>query len=552
MIVQIHSTSRKRIAIAMILVFSVNVCYSFNSIACEKKNDMNTLVSTGLQPSNAPGSSDQSGDEWPMFHGSLNHTGTVTTHPLASGKVHLWIYTTGSYVWSAPAIVGDRLYVGSNDWNVYCLNATNGSKIWSFHTGAGVGFSSPAVVGNRVYVGSDNGVLYCLNAATGTLNWSNTTGGSIAFSSPVVASGRVYTGSMDHSLYCFNAISGTKIWSNTTGEKITYCAPAVASNRVYVGSHDNKTYCFDAISGTRLWNYKTGGTIESSPTIAIGRVYVGSNDHKLYCLNSTTGISLWNFTTGGGVTCCPAFSDGRIYIGSLDHEIYCLNATTGARAWNYSTGDAVAYSSPAVACGQVFVGSDDKQLYCLDAVTGKFLWNYSTTSAVFGSPSVANGRVCVGSNDHQVYGIGIIPIAPTAPQSLSITGGFRQVTLNWAAPVNDYGSTITGYRIYRGTTPGSETLLATIGNVLTFTDEGFGPVYYYRVSAVNIAGESALSNEVSAMIPMDITIILIVIIAGAIAGVVIVFGIIRARKKRKTSGIAPDHGVPEASSEMEK
>src|SRR2546422_741154 len=59
---------------------------------------------------------------------------------------------------------------------------------------------------------------------------------------------------------------------------------------------------------------------------------------------------------------------------------------------------------------------------------------------------------------------------PSAPQNLAATGGNAQVTLTWQAPASNGGSSITNYKIYRGTTSGGETLKATIGNEVTYTD----------------------------------------------------------------------------------
>lgn len=44
---------------------------------------------------------------------------------------------------------------------------------------------------------------------------------------------------------------------------------------------------------------------------------------------------------------------------------------------------------------------------------------------------------------------------------------------------------VSGYRIYRGSTSGSETLLAIVGNVLSYTDTAVanGGRYFYQVSA---------------------------------------------------------------------
>src|SRR5437870_804332 len=92
------------------------------------------------------------------------------------------------------------------------------------------------------------------------------------------------------------------------------------------------------------------------------------------------------------------------------------------------------------------------------------------------------------------------PTPPSAPQNLAATGGNAQVTLTWQAPASDGGSPITNYKIYRGLAPTTETLLTTVGNVLTYTDSAVtnGLTYYYQVSAANSPGEGAKSNEASA------------------------------------------------------
>ena len=92
------------------------------------------------------------------------------------------------------------------------------------------------------------------------------------------------------------------------------------------------------------------------------------------------------------------------------------------------------------------------------------------------------------------------PTPPSAPRNLAATGGNTQVTLNWQAPASDGGSPLTNYKIYRGSAPGAESLLTTVGNVLTYTDGAVtnGVTYYYQVSAVNSAGEGPRSNEASA------------------------------------------------------
>ena len=179
-------------------------------------------------------------DWWPMFHHDLNHTGTSTSTAPSTNNT-LWNYTTGGGVDSSPAVADGRVYVGSWDGNVYCLNATTGAYLWSYTTGNWV-VSSPAVADGKVYVGSGDGNVYCLNATTGAFIWNYTTGSNVE-SSPAVSDGKVYVGSLDYNVYCLNATTGAYLWSYATGSGVL-SSSAVAGGKVYVGSRDCKLYAF--------------------------------------------------------------------------------------------------------------------------------------------------------------------------------------------------------------------------------------------------------------------------------------------------------------------
>ena len=90
-----------------------------------------------------------------------------------------------------------------------------------------------------------------------------------------------------------------------------------------------------------------------------------------------------------------------------------------------------------------------------------------------------------------------VPGAPSGLAGSPANG--HGVQLSWGAPANGGSSPITSYRIYRSTTSGAETLLtSTTATSFKDTSTSRGVQYFYRVSAVNAAGEGPLSNEASA------------------------------------------------------
>jgi outer membrane protein assembly factor BamB len=264
-----------------------------------------------------------------MFHHDLGHSGYSTSTAPDTNQT-LWTYTTLGGVGSSPTVAGGVVYVGSDDGNVYALNASTGSVVWSYATvypdenySFGVD-SSPAVVGNVVYVGAGQNVT-ALNALTGALVWNYTTG-DIVESSPAVAGGVVYVGSDDGNVYALNASTGARVWNCTLGSFV-YSSPAVAGGVVYVGSDDN-VCAVNASTGALAWSYATGDYVESSPAVVGNVVYVGSYDGNVYALDTSTGTLEWTYTTGSYVDSSPAVAGGVVYVGSEDDNVYAFGSNT--------------------------------------------------------------------------------------------------------------------------------------------------------------------------------------------------------------------------------
>ncbi len=91
---------------------------------------------------------------------------------------------------------------------------------------------------------------------------------------------------------------------------------------------------------------------------------------------------------------------------------------------------------------------------------------------------------------------------PGAPRNVKASRNqTKGVTLTWTAPSSNGGSLVTGYRIYRSTTSGTETFLVLVGNVSTYVDAATtrGARYYYQLTAVNGIGEGPRSAQTSAV-----------------------------------------------------
>ena len=294
------------------------------------------------------------------------HTSSPTlTHvpsPTPIQIVQKWIFSTGYSVWSSPTVQNDVLYIGSQDHNVYAIDANTGVQKWVFPTNDAVAWSSPVLV---------NGILYI--------------------------------GSQDHNVYAIDAKTGQKKWAFPTGDMLLR-SPAVANGVLYIGSVDHNVYALDAKTGLLKWAFPTGGPVESPPTVVDGVLYIGSDDHKVYAIDTSTGQKKWVFSTGGGVFSSPTVLNGVLYVGSDDHNVYSIDANTGQKKSAFPTGGKV-WSSPTIVNGVLYIGSQDSSVYAIDISTGQKIWSFTATSQVNSSATITNGVLYIGSDDGNVYAL---------------------------------------------------------------------------------------------------------------------------------------------------
>jgi outer membrane protein assembly factor BamB len=405
-----------------------------------------------------------------------------------------WVYATDGKISGSPAIADGKVYIGSDDKNLYCLDAYSGAKIWSFSTGTAVR-SSVAVIGGRVYTGSDDGKFYCLNANTGSKIWEANGGGLVenvlmpqelqSRSSPIVVGDKLYAGSMDGKVYCLNIADGSQAWTYTTDGPIGG-SPTYANGVIYIASTDTYLYALDASNGALKWksiplNLDAGIAAKSiyfctgTPVVANGVVYIptgvtgailepaekyrwltngvgpgytapGGGDGgglRISAFNANTGDSIWNQTIAGnsGGVWMPTYYNGQIYFPE-NMRVSSMNASNpnsgpiaplgyqgqpaGNRTWSQWIGYQILASVAYVddLCGpKVYIGSDVGSVTCLNATNGAGISAFQTGANVEGSPSLWEGKLYIGGTDGNVYCFDDSPVLSTTLNAESNKGG---------------------------------------------------------------------------------------------------------------------------------
>ena len=153
---------------------------------------------------------------------------------------------------------------------------------------------------------------------------------------------------------------------------------------------------------------------------------------------------------------------------------------------------------------KIYVSSDGGSSFNLVTSVGSSTLSYNDTGLTGGQTYYyyvsATNFAGEGADSNEVnatpYSI------PSAPQSLQTQVGNSYVVLSWSAPSFTGGLTITGYNVYSSINGGNTFSLVTSvsGSTLSYNNTGLinGQIYYFEVSAINSAGMSLNSTEISA------------------------------------------------------
>ncbi|MBM1154570.1 PQQ-binding-like beta-propeller repeat protein [archaeon] len=280
--------------------------------------------------------------------------GFVVALDRKSGKVR-WKSRIGGEVTSSIVVADGMVFAGCADGRLYVLDQNKGKGVIDFpvaSTGKRI-VSTPLVYMKRIYIGTDEGHLYCIDLLGRRPLWRIHTGGEI-WSSPAIAYGRLFFGSNDSVLYCVDALTGDPLWGKETKDAVV-SSPAVVNGRVFFGGFDGYMYCLTAGRGEEVWYRDLGAAIYSSPAVVGGRVYICCNDGSVYCLNASTGDIVWKQNLKAEIWASPAVCGGYVVVGGLNGYLHILSADNGEVLWSTQLGARI-YGSAAIADGRIYIG----------------------------------------------------------------------------------------------------------------------------------------------------------------------------------------------------
>jgi Chitobiase/beta-hexosaminidase C-terminal domain/Fibronectin type III domain len=219
-----------------------------------------------------------------------------------------------------------------------------------------------------------------------------------------------------------------------------------------------------------------------------------------YLVNPPSGAHTVTLTLAGGAA--------EIEAGSVSFIGVNQSRPIGNIATNFGAGTsgsvAVASASEDMVIDVVgrggAIATSTQTLRWIDNQNGSTGAGNAAQSTASGAPSVTMGYTFSGNDWWGMIAADVVAASssvgvPAAPTNVTATAGNAQVALNWSA-----SSGATSYNVKRSTTSGGPYTTIASPTTTSYTNTGLtnGTTYYYVVSAVNTAGESSNSSQVSA------------------------------------------------------
>ena len=157
------------------------------------------------------------------------------------------------------------------------------SPIENIELAAYVG-ASPAVLNGRLYVGTFENEVLCLDLKERQLAWryQHPKRHFPFFSSAAVTEDVVVVGGRDKMVHALEAETGRQRWVHVTRSRVD-SSPVILGERVFVADESGVLLALDLASGKVLWEYETGSPLEASPSVGKGRLVIGTVDGTLFC-----------------------------------------------------------------------------------------------------------------------------------------------------------------------------------------------------------------------------------------------------------------------------
>ncbi len=324
-----------------------------------------------------------------------------------------------------------KIYSANRIGDVYAFDLNTGKKVWhadlqknsssdSFFASSKSALlaGGPTIGMNKVFIGSENGEVYSLDADSGSLVWQAQVKGEV-ISAPAVDNGTLVVNSASGILKAFDATEGTEQWKiEQDVPALTLrgvSSPALAGGGAVIGSSDGTLTVFILESGQQGWTVEVGEAsgstelervidIDSKPLIYGDKVYAISAKGNLVALDLRSGRMLWKRQYSSFRQL--SMSGNNLFLTDVKGHVYAIDRANGLERWSQLALTNRSVTGPAILADHVVVGDYEGYLHWLDKESGEIVARYQLdSSGIFSTPTVAKEILYVQSRDGDLQAI---------------------------------------------------------------------------------------------------------------------------------------------------
>ncbi|WP_433691087.1 outer membrane protein assembly factor BamB [Kosakonia cowanii] len=326
-----------------------------------------------------------------------------------------------------PAFADGVVYAADRHGVVKALSIDDGREIWSvnlaekdgwFSTRAALLSGGVTVSGGKVYIGTEQAQVYALNASDGSVAWKTGVVGE-ALSRPVVSDGLVLIHTSNGQLQALNEADGAVKWTvnldmpslSLRGES----APTTAFGAAIVGGDNGRVSAVLMQQGQLIWQQRisqaNGPTeidrlsdVDTTPVVVNGVVYALAYNGNMTALDLRSGQIMWKRDLG---SVSDFVIDGnRIYIIDQNDRVLALSTDGGVTLWTQSDLLHRNLTSPALYNGYILTGDSEGYLHWINVEDGRFVAQQKVDSSGFlTEPVVAGGKLLIQAKDGTLYAL---------------------------------------------------------------------------------------------------------------------------------------------------
>jgi outer membrane protein assembly factor BamB len=203
----------------------------------------------------------------------------------AEGGTFLWKYQTQGPLHSTPVIIEGRTFVAGCDAQLRSVNAETGKEIVTLEMGD-YSAASPAVLGDRLIIGTFASEVLCVDWRKQKVVWRYHTDKKSFpyYSSAAVTDQVAVVGGRDKAVHCIGLEDGKRRWRFPTKARMD-SSPVIVGSRVVAAGYDGNIYLLDLATGKEIWKFTAGPAFVASPAVGEGRLVISSQEGMVYCFD---------------------------------------------------------------------------------------------------------------------------------------------------------------------------------------------------------------------------------------------------------------------------